>query len=107
MGPRGVSLATEETVRREQYLLCVLEEELLEAAHRVSKAIRFGLTECQPKQTLTNATRLVSELNDVIAMLEMTGIDKHTQLGDRAEIDAKKKRVEEFIRYSIQCGQMS
>lgn len=93
-------------MRREQYLLCVLCEELLEAAHRVSKAQRFGLTECQPKQSLTNETRLVSELNDVIAMLEMTGIDKHELLGDRKEIDAKKQRVEEFIKYSIQCGQM-
>jgi hypothetical protein len=92
---------------RQQYLLCVLEEELLEAAHRVSKAQRFGLTECQPKQTFDNITRLVSELNDVIAMLEMTGIDKHPSLGNLEEIKAKKVRVEEFIKYSIACGQMS
>ena len=91
----------------EQYLLCVLEEELLEAAHRVSKAQRFGLMECQPKQTMDNRTRLVSELNDVIAMLEMTGIDKHPSLGNRYEIESKKKRVEEFINYSKQCGQLS
>lgn len=93
-------------MRREQYLLCILEEELLEAAHRVSKAIRFGLTEFQPNQSLDNKKRLVSELNDVIAMLEMCGIDKHNDLGHRAEIENKKRRVEEFITYSMQCGQI-
>ncbi|RDT14077.1 hypothetical protein, partial [Escherichia coli] len=48
-----------------QYLLDVLSEECNEIAVRASKAIRFGLDEIQPGQSLTNAQRLALELDDL------------------------------------------
>lgn len=62
---------------REEHLLTILAEECVEVAQRVSKALRFGLTEIQKGATLDNAERIVDELHDLIAVatiLEQDGI---------------------------------
>ena len=51
-----------------QYLLVCLAEECAEVSHRAMKALRFGLDEIQPGQTLTNRERLVEELHDLISV---------------------------------------
>jgi hypothetical protein len=58
---------------REQHLLIKLSEECAEVAHRVSKALRFGLDEIQPGQDLDNGERLWQEIHDLIAVIEMLG----------------------------------
>ncbi|MBQ0600896.1 hypothetical protein J7S78_13945 [Klebsiella oxytoca] len=88
-----------------QYLLDVLSEECNEIAVRASKAIRFGLEEIQPGQTLTNAQRLALELDDLYGAIEMLN-EKHpgTYIPNRDNIDAKKVKVSKFMKYSELCG---
>lgn len=60
----------------QQHLLIHLAEECVEAAHRASKALRFGLGEIQDGQDKDNADRLSEEITDVlgiIALLEQRG----------------------------------
>lgn len=54
------------SVKRSEHILKVVEEEGCEISHRVSKAMRFGLTEVQPEQLLTNAERVQEEAYDLI-----------------------------------------
>lgn len=93
-------------MNRLEHLLTITGEEGSEIQGRTSKALRFGLNEVQPGQPLTNARRLVGECNDLLALLEMLhaeGVDL-TGLGDRAEIAAKKMKVEKFLVYSREMG---
>ncbi len=55
----------------EQYLLVSLAEECAEVAQRATKALRFGLGERQPGQSMTNAVRLVDELDDLCILVDM------------------------------------
>jgi NTP pyrophosphatase (non-canonical NTP hydrolase) len=56
---------------RTEHLLSITAEECAEVAQRVTKAMRFGLTEIQPGQPFTNADRIMAEFNDLQAMIEM------------------------------------
>lgn len=55
---------------RREHFLKVVEEEGSEVAHRVSKALRFGLSEVQPEQSMTNAERIQDEVYDLIGAYE-------------------------------------
>lgn len=57
----------------ERELLVILQEEALEVAHRISKALRFGLEEIQPGQPLTNLQRIFEEMADMEAVTEIMG----------------------------------
>lgn len=48
--------------------LLILAEESLEVAHRVIKALRFGLQEVQPGQSMNNMERISEELGQVVYM---------------------------------------
>jgi NTP pyrophosphatase (non-canonical NTP hydrolase) len=89
-----------------EYLLTCLSEECSEVAHRVSKAIRFTREECEPGQNYTNAERIVLELADLIAVMEIL-IDQRVITDPRneiAHIAAKKEKVERFMDYSEKIG---
>ncbi len=88
-----------------QYLLDVLSEECNEIAVRASKAIRFGLDEIQPGQSLTNAQRLALELDDLYGTIELLN-ERHpgTYIPNRDNIIAKKAKIAKFMKYSEQCG---
>jgi NTP pyrophosphatase (non-canonical NTP hydrolase) len=84
-----------------ELLLCCLSEECAEVAQRVSKALRFGLEEVQPGQPKDNATRILDELNDLLAvayMLEGRGIGR---MGRTATIEAKQNKVRAYLEYSM------
>lgn len=73
----------------------------------MSKALRFGLSEVQPGQTLTNAERIEDEMRDLLLVYRMpadTGlvvpIEHFTFAGRRA-------KVEKFLEYSEKCGTLS
>jgi len=90
--------------KRENLLTC-LAEECAEVAQRVSKALRFGLDEIQPGQTLTNAERIAQELNDLVAvaeLLEECGAVPRNQT--IADIERKKSKLAAFLEYSRECG---
>lgn len=91
---------------RTEHLLTILAEECQEVAQRVSKALRFGLTEVQPGQSLTNAERVVYELNDLLAVWRMLRLERLLPciLEDNAMIEAKVRKVETFLQFSAARG---
>lgn len=90
---------------RTEHLLCCLAEEAAEVAHRVSKALRFGLDETQEGQPLNNAQRIGQEFNDMLAIIELLeeagALERST---DTHAIERKKSKVIAFMQYAEQCG---
>lgn len=94
-------------MNRTDHLLDILAEECNEVALRVSKALRFGLDEVQPGQTLTNRQRIMVEVNDLYAALKMLGDDSVIDPNpDPNAVQAKIVKVEEFLVYSASCGRL-
>lgn len=98
---------------REEHLLTILAEECCEVAHRVSKALRFGLAEIQPGQALTNAQRIMAEVQDFLAVYQMIAgpvVSPISPLfrGDPAEwmaaLRAKQAKVERYLAFSAGRG---
>lgn len=98
---------------RTEHLLAILAEECAEVAHRVGKALRFGLAEVQPGQDKTNAQRIMDEVNDFVAVYQMLAgpvVSPTSPLfrGDpdefMAAVAAKQAKVEKFLEYSATCG---
>lgn len=54
----------------ENELLTILIEECAEVIQRATKAQRFGLTEVQPGQPLSNSTRLAHEIGDLFEVVD-------------------------------------
>lgn len=96
---------------RNEHLLKCLEEEGCELAHRVSKAMRFGLNEVQPGQSLTNAERIEEEFLDVSGaylFCVKEGLLKPVppERIFRAII-AKEAKIEEFLAYAKTRGTLT
>lgn len=93
-------------MKRQDHLLWILAEECAEVAHRASKAARFGIDEVKPGESLTNEDRLLAELNDLLAVVEMLQADGIVRAVafDRNLIAEKKARVERYLEYSRECG---
>lgn len=96
----------------EDHLLVCLAEECNEVAHRVAKALRFGLGEVQAGQNLTNAERIVEEMRDlraVFSMLQVNGVfAKHakyyTDIDGEAYLDAKSAKIHRYMKISRAQG---
>lgn len=91
---------------REEHLLLCLAEECAEVAQRVSKALRFGLSEIQPAQPLTNAERVVDEFHDLFAvatLLEAERIIGHI-VPTEATVNAKAAKIERYFAISREQG---
>lgn len=96
-------------MNRAEYLLTQAASECNEVAHRITKALHFGLAEVQPGQMENNAQRIVGEVTDLLAVLEMLreeGILPTPSMNEvHLAVGAKKAKVEKFFRYaSEQCG---
>jgi NTP pyrophosphatase (non-canonical NTP hydrolase) len=95
----------QDIVNRLEHLLTITGEEGMEVAHRASKANRFGLTETQPGQDQTNWERLLDELHDLLAAVEMVSTETGLPIViGREQIEAKKAKVEKFLAYSRDLG---
>lgn len=98
-------------MNRTDHLLVILAEEANEVAHRVAKALRFGLQEVQEGQAKTNAERIVDELTDMLAVMEMLAaegphiLDPTGPMTDE-RIARKKERVEEYLLLSERLGRL-
>jgi hypothetical protein len=99
------------TVTRTEHLLTILAEECAEVAHRVSKAIRFGLEEVQPGQTLTNAERVREEVYDLTAAYRMLALAGalppcgfHAGPEVIARMQSKVDKVERYLTFSAAVG---
>lgn len=84
---------------REREILNIIIEECAEVQHRACKALRFGLSEVQPGQDLTNAERLSDEIGDLFGILDLA-VDEGLLPEDRirAAIFAKKEKLKTFMQ---------
>lgn len=93
-------VAAPEGVTRE--LLTILAEECAEVAQRCTKALRFGTSEVQPGQPLTNMQRIEQEVGDIVCVfrhMENLGlVDWYNVLHYAAEKEPK-------LRKFLQCDQ--
>lgn len=93
---------------RHEHLLIILAEECAETMQRASKMLRFTANEIQPGQESTNSERLISEFNDLIAVMEMLKDEGLVDnLFDEGHISLKKEKVEKFLEYSKSLGTVS
>jgi NTP pyrophosphatase (non-canonical NTP hydrolase) len=89
---------------RKEHLMVCLVEECNEVIHALSKCLRFGPHEIWPKMNETNIERVRVELNDLIAVAAML-VDEGFDLDlDSGEIEAKKEKVEKYIKYAQSLG---
>jgi hypothetical protein len=89
---------------RKEHLLLILAEECSEVAHRVSKALRFGVSEIEPGQELTNGCRIAMECDDLIGVLEMLHSEHVVPGVSNARQLEKRAKVEKYLAYSDECG---
>jgi len=92
---------------REEHLLVVLSEECSEVAKETAKALRFGLNDKEPNQNITNCEKIVTEFNDLFAVMRMLvddGIIPEGDMLDIKAIEAKKQKVEKYLKYSKSVG---
>lgn len=87
----------------QEHLLSILAEEAVEVAQRATKALRFGLAEIEPGQTLDNAERIRKELADFLGVYEML----YLAWPQFEDVIAKKTKVRRFLEYSKQCGTLN
>jgi len=58
-------------MNRLEHILTITAEECNEVAQRITKALRFGLSNVEEGQPFNNLERIMHEYNDLVAMLEM------------------------------------
>lgn len=96
-------------MNKTEHLLTCLAEECAEVQQSVTKALRFGLDDGYPGTDRTNRGDLANELTDLFAVLEMLEDDGILERRGsmRKEIDQKKAKVCEFMRYAEQRGTLA
>lgn len=110
-------------MNRAELLLVRGMEECDEVSQRISKALNFGLDQIQqaaddkPEQNpekLNNHERIVREFEDLVATLDMSGLLLVRYVGssvfvelNRARIEAKKAKVEKYLKLSKQEGRLT
>lgn len=94
---------------RTDHLLWILAEECNEVAQRASKAARFGLSEIQHGQELTNAQRIMQEMADLTSVTDILIEEGILEIDKNYEPDiiAKKQKIEKFLKYSEERGTLS
>jgi hypothetical protein len=97
-------------MNKTQYLLNQASEECAETAQRASKAIRFGLKEVEPGQSLNNEERFWGELIDLFAAIQLLCDDGILTEPDEDFIDKKvaekQDKIKKMMDYSRHCGQL-
>lgn len=92
-------------MNRTEHLLSCLAEECCEVGHRVSKALRFSLAECQRGQPLSNAQRISEELTDLVAVAKMLRDAGIIPEFENVEAERTKQlRVEAYMLHAQRVG---
>lgn len=97
-------------MNRSEHILTCLTEECDETGQRVAKALRFGLTEVQAGQPLSNSHRIVEELRDIIGVVHMLvaeGILAPDWYPTGEMITAKRDKIERFMIIARAQGVLS
>ena len=99
-----------------EHIIAVTEEEfteLVDAALKASKAtskmLRFGPTDGYPGTDRTNVSDVVREFNDIVGCFDRL-LEKGVALPglfDRAQIDAKKTRIDDWMEHARRLGRLS
>lgn len=97
------------------YLLIKLAEEsnecireLTDVAERCFKAYLFGMDEVQNGQFLNNRERLVNELHDLIATIQMLTEEGVIEYPDNPEkIQAKKDKLNKYYQLVLKNKELS
>lgn len=91
-----------------EHLLTVLGEECAEIQQRISKALRFGLSEVEPGQATNNHDRICVEIADFRGVLELLQEREILRAipyqAFTARIEAKKVKVQRFMEYAREQG---
>lgn len=90
-----------------EHLLLKLNEECLEVAHRVTKAMRFGITEIQPHQILNNAERIQEEFAGILAAYNKCVAAGLLAMPHVDQITAAAAKQDKYFEYSKECGTVS
>lgn len=96
-----------EALTERQQLLTILGEECNEVAQRVCKALRFGLYEVQPGQTMANEARIAYELCDVLGTIERLqslGVLVGFPNPSADALQEKKDKINYFLQYAEDIG---
>jgi hypothetical protein len=89
----------------DEHLLLILSEECDEVGQRVSKALRFGLSECQPGQSKTNAERITEELDDLLGIMQMLIERGLIPTPSEKGVISKKAKIGKYLQYAEHgCG---
>ena len=97
---------------REEHLLTIIAEECVEIAKNATKALRFGLDDCEPGKFDSNARQICLECADLQAVLEMLKSSSVTlslaaeSVNLKEAMKAKKEKVEKFLAYSAERGRL-
>lgn len=98
-------------MNKNEYILTCLSEECAEVAHRVAKAQRFTLEECQPGQERTNAQRIVDEIHDLRAVIDLLYLEgvlpQPTPAEEITAMNAKREKLSKFMAYSAYRGALT
>lgn len=108
--PKKREKYTMPSMTRLDHLLVILSEESSEVVKCACKSLRFGLTDIEPDHHENNAARLIREIADFTAVVEMLGdeLESQSNVGLDADtlIKEKKAKVERFISYSRELGKV-
>lgn len=80
------------------HLLACIAEEAGEITQAACKGLRFGLDRVEPSTNSSNFAKLITEANDLIAVIEMfVSYDVGVEfIPDREAIEAKKLKVMKY-----------
>ncbi len=90
---------------RLQHLLVKLAEERSEISQIALKTAQFGPDGVIPGTNITNFQKCHLELDDLLGVVEM--LNEEFSFGytpNRANMNAKKAKVREYLEYSIKLG---
>ena len=96
-------------MNEKEYLMIQAASECMEVAHRITKALHFGLNEIQPGQEMTNDERVVEEYIDLLAsMQKLQKLDIFSMPSEivvNGAIAKKQEKIDKFMGYARDvCG---
>lgn len=91
-----------------EHLFLKLMEECAEIQQITSKLLQFGPDNIRDGEELNNTERLRLELNDLLAVVWLLEVKGHVLSQTESYLDshitAKEKKIEKYLRRSIELG---
>ncbi len=96
-------------MNRTEHLLTCLAEECTEVGKCVAKMLRFGPDDMEPGTTMSNRDRVVEEMRDLWAVLEILQDEGALPpVGMSSEdVDRKRAKIERFMEIARGNGVLS